>query len=145
MSPGRTLLPGLRPRDGLTVLELLLAGFITAIAIIALAVLFIRGLQLQRKSAVMLQATGLARQEVEQIRALPSSALPAPMDFQFDGRVPDATVSGFPPTPYPAVELDGVQYQLLVQGSPGPDSLRRLRVEVFSAQTHFVTETLLAP
>lgn len=135
----------LNSRAGLTVAELIIAAGIIAIGIISLAVLFIRGLQLQRKSAALVQSAQVASQLLNRLRDLPPEEHPSAASFVFDGRTPTPTVAGYPPPPYPSVELDNTVYAVRLEVTPHPDGVRKARVQVFSNQTTFVSETLLLP
>lgn len=107
--------------------------------------LFLRGLQLQRKSRELVQATQLAKTQLEALRLLPSGAHPSAPSFRYDGRNPDPASAGYPPAPYPSLALDGREYAMVVDFKPHPDGLRKVRVEVHSGTTRVVLESLFAP
>lgn len=86
-------------RRGLTLVEICLAFFLLTLAITTMVGLFISGLQLNTQSQGYLQASELARCQMEAIRDL--REFPGP--GHFDGRIPTPQVDNFPPPPYPGV------------------------------------------
>lgn len=129
-------------KRGVTLIEILLCCLILSIAVLSLAILFIRGLQLQQKALTLLQASQLSQQLLERIRQLPQ---PAASTYVFDGRLATPASDGFPPAPYPGCRLDARDYTFLVRCRPHPDGLRSLTVQVFFAQQQLTFETLVDP
>lgn len=123
---GRTL----KALGGVTLTEVLFALAILAIAIISLVTLFMSGLRLMTRSSDLQRSNELARRQVEAILEMP--ALP-PGTVSYDGRTnqaPDAA-TGFPPAPYPSMQVDGKSYAVLCALRPVNANLRSLEVRVF--------------
>lgn len=97
-----------------------------AVAILTLLAVLIGGLRLLEKSEETTEATSVAREQMERIKA---GSYPHALGNEvFDGRVPDATVEEFPPAPYPKRQgkftyytrvavrpLDAVRFDVVVQ------------------------------
>lgn len=132
----------MRPRSAVTLIEILLCCLILSVAVLSLAFLFLRGLQLQQKSSRILQASQLSQQLLERIR---QATQPTAATYLFDGRLPTPDSGGFPPAPYPACRLDARDYTFLVRSQPHPDGPRRLTVQVFFDQQQLTFETLVDP
>ena len=126
-------------KRGLSLPEVILALAVLAVALVSLVLVFGRGLTLQRKSAQLVQATQAAQRELEAIRDLPFADLPTTAT-DFDGRVPQPAVGGFPPAPYP-----GDESRLRVHIEPRHATLRWVRVEAFYSGGSLLLETFLAP
>lgn len=131
-------------RGGLTLPEVMLAMAFLAIVLVSLVSLFGRGLQLQRKSTILVQATQAGQRELEAVRDLPFDQLPASAST-FDGRTPDPPLATFPPPPYPAQAEPGRSFPLLVRVEPYETTMRRVTVEVFYDGGTVLLETLIHP
>jgi uncharacterized protein (TIGR02598 family) len=90
-------------RRGFSLAEVLFALAVGAVAVLTLIAVLIGGLRLLAKSQETSEATSVGRELMERIRAR-NYAHPLGTE-EFDGRVPDAAVDGFPPAPYPRKQL----------------------------------------
>ncbi|MBI3924632.1 MAG: hypothetical protein HY319_03755 [Armatimonadetes bacterium] len=132
----------LRLRQGVTLMEILIAIGIVAIAILALVAVFISGTKLVAQSQEVATGTQVARAELERIRDSGYDRVPD-TDLTFDGRIPDATVSGFPPLPYPS-SPEG--YQVVVTVSQRGYYLKSVTVEAhWGSDQRVVLQTYLHP
>ena len=129
-------------KRGVTLIEILLCCLILSVAVLSLAILFIRGLQLQQKASTLLQASQLSQQLLERIRQLPQ---PVASTYLFDGRQGTPPSDGFPPAPYPTSRLDARDYTFVVRCRPQADGLRFLTVQVFFDEQQLTFETLVDP
>lgn len=127
---------------GLTLIEVMLATGLLATAILGLMAVFFHQGRAVDQSNSQIVAVGLARAEMEAIRA--QGAIPA--GATFDGRRPDAPVAGFPPPPYPTARQNGVNYAVMVTTAPGETPpLKRVTVELFYQGQSVVLQNELAP
>lgn len=130
---------------GLSLLEVLFALACLTVAALALVTLFGSGLKLLRQSSDLTRATEVARSVMENIKLGGYNA--TPRQSSYDGRIPDATdAGGFPPAPYPSIEVDGRTYTIVVRTLPKSASLKAVQVEVWwDRNSHVEVETALAP
>lgn len=121
-------------RRAVSLLEVLCAMSILAVAALAIAQVFISGLGLMTQSRDMQAAAEVGRQLLEQVRV--SGTIPP--NATFDGSVPDPQVNGFPPAPYPVGTVDGKPYTLVVttQPVPGSPDVKAVGVEVRWGDNH---------
>ena len=120
--------------QGLSLLEVIFSIGLVAIVLVALLTVMIGGLKLIEQSERVEVGTGLAREQVEQIK----SYLYSPVDGVFDGNTPTPTVNGFPPGPYPKA-IKNRDYFLVVRVTSLDERLRRVDVEVQSDKQKVVT------
>lgn len=105
---------------------------ITSVALLTLIGVFTGGLRLLTRSEAVTRATETGRSELETIKDLGWTALPA-TDATFDGRAGDPPVGGFPPPPY----APGVPMTVNVeQIEPG---LKSITVRVYPASDQPIT------
>lgn len=105
-------------KRGVSLVELILALAIVAIAIIALVTLFISGLKLLSRSADVQRSSEIARETVEAIVDMGHALAPSAA-ATFDGRNNDPQdANGFPPPPYPAATVEGKVYPISVSVEP---------------------------
>jgi len=124
-------------RRGLTLVEICLAFFLLTLAITTMVGLFISGLQLNTQSQGYVQATEIARCQMEAIRDLREFPDPG----QYDGRIPAPTQDDFPPPPYP-----GVGEFRLVVSVEDQDKLKQVTVEaVWGDSRNVRLQTLVYP
>ena len=132
---------------GLTLVELTIAIGIVALAILALVLLFSRGIVLMRQADDVGRATEVARRLMESIRQRGHPGVPATASV-FDGSLPDAVDPSldFPPAPYPRVNHGGSEYVIKVFCEPEGDILKYVRVEVWwDENSKVAVETSLHP
>lgn len=122
-------------RRGVTLTEILMAMGILAVAILALIATFISGTHLVANSQEVATATQLTRTELERIRDMGYNLIPE-ADITFDGRNPDAAVSGFPPAPYPGPP--GSDYRMVVTVEQRGYYLKSVAVETHWGLGHRV-------
>jgi type II secretory pathway pseudopilin PulG len=128
---------------GLSVLEMMLALGILAAAVLGLVLLFGSGLQLQRQSADVTRATEVGRTFLETLRSQGGKAMPT-AHARFDGRINQVSdpSTGFPPAPYPSLDVDGRTYRLVVELAVHSASRKSVKVEVYWDQnSRVVLET----
>ncbi len=116
-------------------------------AILALVLLFTRGLVLMRQSDDVSRATEVARRMMETIRQRGHQNVPGTIQA-FDGNLPDPAdpALDFPPPPYPRVDHGGSQYFIKVFCEPEGEVLRYVRVEVWwDENSKVAVETSLHP
>lgn len=139
--------------SGLTLMEVMVSIGLLAMAALSILSVFIGGMKLMQRSNDMAAASNVAKSTLEAIkrdfRSAEFAALPAG-PYTFDGRIPDpvdtTTPAPFPPGPYPEVEIDGINYQVVVEGIDEGTRLRRVKVSVYwTAQQPLVLETILHP
>lgn len=121
----------LNRRRGLTLVEVMLALGILAVAILGLVALFGSGLRLQSQSDRVSAATEIGQAFLERVRDGGVSGLPDHAAV-FDGRVPSTpdAASGFPPAPYPQVDRQGTIYHLVVEVVTHGADRRSVQVQV---------------
>ena len=93
----------------------MLAVGLLAVAILAVLGVFMSGLEMSRKSQDKTVALELGQEFFENLKTAGGYAAIPPGAGVFDGRLPDLQVSGFPPAPYPSLEVNGVAYQIIVR------------------------------
>lgn len=128
---------------GLTLLEVMLAIGVVAVAILGLLGLFGSGLRLLRNSNQMSQANEIANEVLEESRSLGD----IPVGVSFDGAAnqpPDAA-TGFPPAPYPSLSVDGQRYDIKVTTAADPAGVAVLVEVAWAAQSRVRLESLLQP
>lgn len=129
---------------GLTLVEVMLATGLLATAILGLMAVFFHQGRAVDQSNSQIAAVGLARAELEAIRAKGHGVIPA--NATFDGRRPDPQGAGFPPAPYPSTTLNGVNYTVMVTTGPGErPPLKRVTVELFYQGQSVVLQNEFAP
>ena len=125
----RSLKPG-----AFSILELLLALAVLAIAILAMITVFIQGLKVSQNSSEVATATETARETLERIRwmqktvgftAIPNGA------YAFNGWNNDPPNAGFPPAPYPRISQNNREFVVGVYGTQPSAFLKSVRVEVY--------------
>lgn len=116
----------------LTLLELLVSQFVLVVALLALMLLFGKGLQLNTQSEELTRASEIGREFLESVRAQGGYQAITP-DSHFDGRAGDSAdpTTGFPPSPYPLVTIENRTYHLVVSTAQQSPRLRAVRVEVW--------------
>ena len=126
---------------GVTLVEIILAIGVLAVAILGLATVFISGLKLVEASANLTSATNVGREFLETVKEHGYSGTRA---GTFDGRTPtppDAR-SGFPPAPYPKTTVDQHEYTLVVRCRDYSPTIRTIEVDVYwdrDSKTSFST------
>lgn len=124
-------------------LEVILALGLIPILALSLFFLFSRSLRLRRQADDVTRGTELARLELESIRRLPVSQIPAASSF--DGGAGTPPSAGFPPPPYPKVQQDRQDYTLRVD-TASEHGCRAVRVQVSWPGSHNLSlETLINP
>lgn len=132
---------------GLTLLEVMLALGVVAVAMLALAAVFISGLDLIARSKEIAVATELGREVVEQtklnVRQLGFDFIP-PGDYVYNGKNGDPALGTpqFPPLPYPSIVTAESEFFIVVSGTQTSADLRRMVVEVhWGERSKIVLET----
>jgi type II secretory pathway pseudopilin PulG len=115
---------------GFTLTEVLLALGLITVALLALVGVLALSLRSSTQNRQATQAAQLAQQLFEEIRR--------------EGNCPSATVDytgqpavdGFPPAPYPGVQVEDTEYRLVVHGEPvgGRTGLYAVKVNVLWSQ-----------
>ena len=119
------------PRSkGVSLLELLISMVLLAIAVLALLLLFGRGLKLNSQAEELTRAAEVGRELLEELRVRGGYAKVVP-GATFDGRAGDAQIDGFPPEPYPTVEIENRTYQIVVKTAQETPRVRAVLVEVW--------------
>lgn len=114
----------------LTLAEVMLSVGLLGVVVLVVMGVYIAGIRSMERSEVRTEATNLGADLLEIVDeqggfgALPDS------DLTFDGSVPDSTLDGFPPPPYPGTE----RYSLKVRTRVVSARTRALMVEVQWAQ-----------
>ncbi len=118
-----------RGRRGVTLLEIMLAVGIVAVAILALQAVFLNGLRQMAEAARITAATDVGRSFMESVKKAGYSTTAV---GTFDGSVPDTpdAATGFPPPPYPKAPLNGQEFYLVVSCADYAPGLRSVRVDV---------------
>ncbi len=107
--------PGWVASQAVSLVEVMIAVAILAVALLAILGVFIGGLELMAHSQEATVGHEIARAMLEEISAADRSTLPT-ANSTFDGTVPTGqTLAGFPPAPYPEVVIDGRRYIISVQ------------------------------
>jgi hypothetical protein len=103
-------------KRAITLAEVVLALGLMVLVVLTVMALFGKGLRLSSKNRDAVAATQLANSLHERLVGgtitLPGGAT------SFDGSIPQAAVSGFPPAPYPAQTVDATDYTLKVTTAP---------------------------
>jgi uncharacterized protein (TIGR02598 family) len=119
---------------GLSLIEVLLAIGLVAVAALTMISMFLYGLEASAKSSDIAAATAVGQQIVERVRRMHKlqgfGATPTG-SFVFDGRVPQPAVANFPPSPYPEATLNKRRYPVVVTGTQPSGFLKTMRVEVY--------------
>ncbi len=123
-------------KRALTLLEILLATFLIAVALLALVGVHLEGLRLTRQGREFTRATDLAGALLESVQDLGYDQIPP--DGLFDGAKGDPAVAGFPPSPYPGVTLDSQHFDLKVVAKSRDVHLKSVHVEVSWGGKHKV-------
>ncbi len=121
---------------GLSLLEVVIALGLLGVALLSILAVFVSGLRLQSQAEQVTEATQLARELLEEIKASPASV---PNSGQFDGRIPDPRSGAFPPDPYPGVTTSGGEFRLVVELSEKSPELLSVTVEVWWGEGQKVT------
>lgn len=99
----------------MTLAEVMMAAGILVVVLLLLIAVFIGGLQLMERSEVHTAASSIGREVLETIEDAGGFAALPLLASQFDGAVPDDTLDGFPPQPYPKAQRDGRDYVIKAQ------------------------------
>lgn len=110
---------------GVTLIEILLAVALVAVAILALIGLNTGGLRLMTKGRAQVNAIDLAERQLDSISELGYSQIKVGKAY-----AGSSAEDGFPPAPYPLATLEGNQYHLAVEAYQQDDNLIRVRVLV---------------
>lgn len=127
----------------MTLLEVLMAVGISAVAVITMVGVFLSGLKLMAQGRDHSAATGLARETLETVKDLGYGRVPT---GTFDGRRSDPQAAGFPPSDlYPKVVINGQEMQLKLK-VVRRGTLKSVTAEVFWGPTgRVVLQTYLSP
>lgn len=111
----------------------MLAVGLLAVAVLAVVGVFTSSLELMHHSENHSVASELGRELFETIRASGGYAFIPAGSNRFDGRANQPKVSGFPPDPYPEIQVDGRRYQFVVSVEEHPDlpDVRGVRIEIY--------------
>ena len=134
-------------KRALSLLEVILAIGILAVAILSLVLLFTSGIRLMTQSSNLTRATEVGREFMETTKSSGFSNLPAG-PLAYDGRKNDPVdaATGFPLAPYPVVNQDGRDYHLVVRISPESGTLKRVEVDVYwDGNSKMTLETYIHP
>lgn len=133
-------------RRALTVAEVVMALGILATAILALVAGFIGALELNSRSVELAVASQVGRDFMEQVKEQGYDRVPEGT-FTFNGANNDPpTAQGFPPTPYPRVQANGVGHTLRVRVETKGATLKVVVVEVtWGEHGRVILETYLYP
>lgn len=140
-------------RRAFTIMEVVVALGILAVALLGTVQVFLGGVTLSAQSTQLATAGEMGRQILDRARAQGYASIP-PGQNTFDGSAPVPTppsATGFPPTPYPSITIEGTRYDVIVRTDtvavPGAISPpRSVQVEVRWGRTHQVSlETYLYP
>ncbi|MFN8608503.1 MAG: prepilin-type N-terminal cleavage/methylation domain-containing protein [Vulcanimicrobiota bacterium] len=110
---------------GVTLIEILLAVALVAVAILALIGLNTGGLRLMNRGRAQVNAIDLAERQLNSISELGYSQIKVGKPY-----AGSPAEDGFPPTPYPSANLEGNRYNLAVEAYQQDDNLIRVRVLV---------------
>ncbi len=133
-------------RRGLSLLELMIAFGVVAVAILAILLVFTRGLEWFVSSTDTTLASATGRQVLDEIRQRGPERLPA-ANLTFDGRAgnPKDVALDFPPDPYPVANDGTRNYTMVVRFSDVNPRLRSVLVEVYwNERSHVKLETYVA-
>jgi hypothetical protein len=111
----------------MSLLELLLALALGAMATLSLIALLLGGLRSMRKAGDVSEASSVARELLERISSAQFAHTLA--NETFDGKAGNPAVGGFPPAPYPFRE-NNQRYYCRVQSQLLDSSRALIRVEV---------------
>lgn len=117
-------------RKGFSLIEVVFAVALLAVLALGLLALFINGLKLSTQNREATKSAKVAQQLLENLRDRSLEFPKTPQDFRaLDG---DPPINGFPPNPYPRVDLGGQEYLVNVQLEPvaGHLHLYSVRVQV---------------
>jgi Tfp pilus assembly protein PilV len=135
-------------RSGFSIMEIVVAFGIVAVAILGLIGVFMSGVQLSARSRNLTGATQLGQQTMERIKfnisKMGFAYLPAGT-YSYDGKIPTPAAGAapfqFPPAPYPTTTVSNQNYILVVSGTELSPTLREVQVEVLYGPTSRVKFT----
>ena len=96
--------------DGISLLEIMLCIGLLAILMVFVFSVIIGGLQMQTRAESVEQASSVAREQIENLKARPFETV----EGTFDGKAGSPALNGFPPPPYPSVTR-GADYFIRVE------------------------------
>lgn len=116
-------------REGATLAEIIVALGVVSIALLAIMGVLIKSTGALRADRKVAQASNIARQVLEAVRAggieIPAGTV------TFDGRTGQAPVNDFPPAPYPQTTNEEGDFFVVVEVKPRPPSLKSVTVSVY--------------
>lgn len=136
----------------MTLVEVVVAFGILAVAALALIAAFVSGMKLSAHSRDITIASEVAKQVLErtrdELRMFGFDYIPAGT-YSFDGRAGDFPIGipPFPPGPYPTTRISDQDYFVVVTGEePAPGRLKNVRVDVYwHGDSHVTMETKFSP
>lgn len=119
-----------RPQKGVTLIEVMLALGILAVALLSLIAVFTSGLKLARASDQVTTASTVGQEFLELVKGKGYTQTAV---GTYDGRVstPQDTATGFPFAPYPSVKRESGDYTLVVDCQDVTSTIRGVKVEVY--------------
>ncbi len=121
----------MKSRRALTLLEVMLAIGILAVAVLSLVEVFVSGLRASAQSLRVTLASEIGREFMETVR---KKGYPFVTPGTFNGDLPtppDATTL-FPPAPYPTPTINGAKFVLRVRSATVNPEVVSVEVEVFA-------------
>lgn len=121
----------MNPRiQGVTLIEVIMALGILAVAILGVMAVFISGLKLSKSSEQVTTASTVGQEFLELTKVRGYDGL---MVGKFDGIVatPADPSTGFPVSPYPSVKRDHKDYILVVDCTDITPTIRGVKVDVY--------------
>lgn len=114
----------------MSLLEILLALTLLVVGFLAVAGLFSSNLQLINRSSELTEASEIAREVLEVMKAYPETVPGPPMRFTPNSPVLPGTPP-FPPPPFPTVDGENGRYEITVNITNAPvDDLKAVEVQV---------------
>lgn len=118
------------PQRGVTLIEIVLALGILAVALLSLIAVFVSGLKLADSSDQVTTASTIGQEflELTKVRGYDQLAVGT-----FDGRTGDAQdpATGFPASPYPLVRRENRDFTLVVECADVGSTVRSVKVDVY--------------
>lgn len=98
-----------RRAPAISLIEIMLCIGLLAVLMVFVFSVIVGGLQMQTRAESVEQASSVAREQIESIKARPFEII----EGSFDGKAGSPALDGFPPPPYPSV-IRGAEYFLSV-------------------------------
>ncbi len=119
----------------LSLMEVILAIGILAVAVLALIQVFVSGLKLSARSLKVALATEVGREFMEVVRKR-GHAMVAPGTYLGDVPTPPDATTGFPPPPYPVATMNQRDFVLVVRAAAVTPDVVSVQVDVYAADSN---------